>query len=92
MPRSWNKNGFVWKGRRTEKGRFLPELWSSIQNINAHLEEYSRTRENVEYFDANDVFLQGEDKKLKIEKELNMLRQMFNTLNMLKKTFKMLKC
>ena len=70
MPRSWNKKGFVSKGRRTGKGTVLPELWSSIQNINAHLEEYSRTHENVEYFDANNVFLQGEDKKVKIDKEL----------------------
>lgn len=70
MPRSWNKKGFVWKEKRLGKGRVLPELWSSIQDINDHLEEYSRTHENVEYFDANNVFLQGEDKKLKIDKEL----------------------
>lgn len=70
FPRSWNKKGFVWKGKRVGKGRVLPELWSSIQSINAHLKEYSNTHENVEYFDANHVFLQGENKKLKIDKEL----------------------
>lgn len=62
------------KGKRIGKGNFLPELWTSISNINAHLKDYSEKRENVEFFDVNDVFfLHGkiESKKhLQIDKNL----------------------
>jgi lysophospholipase L1-like esterase len=74
FPRSWHKEGIVLKGKRIGKGNFLPELWTSISNINAHLKDYSEKRENVEFFDVNDVFfLHGkiESKKhLQIDKNL----------------------
>lgn len=74
FPRSWRRNGSVLKGKGLGKGRVLPELWTSISDINAHLKVYSENHENVEYFDANDAFfLQGENEKkkdVKIDKNL----------------------
>ncbi len=63
LPRAWNKDGDVSKGKVMKKGKYLPELWTAIQDVNHHLKEYSDQHDNVVYFDANDIFLKSEESK-----------------------------
>ena len=59
LPRSFDvKKGMVQKSET--RGWKRPALWKAIQDINHQLEEYSATRDNVEYFDVGDLFFKGE--------------------------------
>jgi lysophospholipase L1-like esterase len=72
LPRSFDrKDGYLHEKRnnnnniigihRKYDGRYnFPSLWNDIKNINQQLEEYSKRHDNVEYFDATDIFLMGD--------------------------------
>jgi lysophospholipase L1-like esterase len=56
LPRSWHQKGKVWEGKQKTKESFLPQLWTSINDINRYLKLYCENQEHVIFFDANDIF------------------------------------
>ena len=78
MPRAWSKSGLVMEGKKLGHGKFLLELWTAIQDINGRLKEYSELHENVEYFDANDVFFVSDEKSNGDKKELRINEHLMN--------------
>jgi lysophospholipase L1-like esterase len=67
LPRSFNDQGYVARGRR-----FTPALWEDIKAINEELQLYSDYRENVEFFTTTVFFKDASvsDSKLQIDKEI----------------------
>ncbi len=60
-------------GKRGFSEKNPPPLWKNIQEINLQLEEYSRKRDNVEYFDGSDIFIKdvlAKEKDLRIDGNL----------------------
>mmetsp|Transcript_16481 Transcript_16481/g.31238 ORF Transcript_16481/g.31238 Transcript_16481/m.31238 type:complete len:388 (-) Transcript_16481:29-1192(-) len=75
FPRSWHPKGKVWEGRQKANKIFLPQLWTSIIDINHYLKLYSENQENVHFFDGNDIFFSNQfenvwQKDLMINKDL----------------------
>lgn len=78
LPRSFDTKGYVMKAGKI-KNTILPSLWKDIQAINNQLEEYSRTRDDVYYFDATDIFLvNGDDMDLTKENDLRIDENLMN--------------
>lgn len=73
LPRSFDaKTGYVMKTMEIQNKK-PPPLWKDIQAINNQLEEYTRTRDNIHFFDATDIFLvNGDDMDLVKEKDLRI--------------------
>ena len=57
LPRSFNEEGYVAKG-----GRWKPSVWEDILAINEELRSYAHYRQNVEYFNTNLFFIDGDNK------------------------------
>lgn len=64
LPRSFDKKkGYLMRKETPgikHTGKNPPPLWKDIQSINDQLEAYSRNHDNVEYFDASDIFIVDE--------------------------------
>lgn len=77
LPRTFDKEKgkLLWEKEpgHTIDANNPPSLWKDIQAINEQLEKYSRTRDNVEFFDVNDIFLKDTlvaEKDMQINKDL----------------------
>jgi len=76
LPRSFDSKGYL--NRKNKIGikhstKNPPALWKDIQAINAQLEEYSNTHDNVIYFYAGDLFMidsLASDESLQLDKNL----------------------
>jgi lysophospholipase L1-like esterase len=87
LPRTYHPNGYVNRAGEKRK-RPLPAMWTNIQIINQQLREYAQDNDNVEYFEANDVFfndLSAGPANLQIDHDL-----MFDYLHPTPKGYKLL--
>jgi lysophospholipase L1-like esterase len=62
LPRTYNRQGFVARGRSRKwwKSRAppsMPSLWDDIEAVNEELKNYASSREKVEYFETRAFFV-----------------------------------
>lgn len=75
LPRTFNRKGYVTKGRSnffSWNGVSFPSLWADIVAINEELKSYADSNEKVQYFNTNDFFLDKEapTNQLRIDSKL----------------------
>ena len=74
LPRTFNRKGYVMRGRPSFLGRKppLPSLWNDIVAVNDELKHYAKNRDKVHYFES-EVFLVDKDaprEELRVQKNL----------------------
>jgi beta-glucosidase len=87
LPRTFDPDGYVNRAG-TKRNKRVPAPWKNIQLVNQQLREYAHNNDQVEYFEANDVFfndLSARPYNLQIDHDL-----MFDYLHPTPKGYKLL--